>query len=451
MTVCPAGYFCPEGTRSTVQAIPCPKGTYRGDTMGMDIEDCGLCPAGYYCASDGTSAPVICPTGKFCPEGAWRASDCPLGTYNPTEGIKESRECTLCDAGYYCPTLGQSAVDSTYTCDAGFVCYGGAYRPEPTDTTTGDICPAGAYCDALTGLNYCDAGKIGIFQGAFESDACQLCEKGYYCFGGATGAVTCPAGYFCPEGSSIYDDVSQQPPIGYYNVAGQEEATKCALGTFTKVLGQSSCTTCEQGYYCHTIGLADPDTDAICPTGHYCPSYDSIVTDDLDPYHRKLCPIGTYQADVSMTGETDCLDCPAGKACEERGTSTAATLLTDCAAGFYCTLGASTQYPYTELVDYYGPCPVGYYCEVGTSTPTPCPQGYFSNQERAISIDYCLICPPGFMCETEGLSEPSGPVSIGIRTGDGILENIICSATSSSSEYCSLGTFIAQQCYTGYY
>lgn len=163
MTVCPTGYYCPAGTRGTAQAIPCPKGTYRGDTMGMDVEDCGLCPAGYYCPDAGTTTPTICPTGKFCPEGARRYSDCPLGTYNTLTGIKESRECTLCDAGYYCPILGQSLVDPTMTCDAGFVCYGGAFRPEPTDTTTGDICPAGAYCEADTGLNYCPAGQIGIF------------------------------------------------------------------------------------------------------------------------------------------------------------------------------------------------------------------------------------------------------------------------------------------------
>lgn len=163
MTVCPAGYYCPSGTRSTTYAIACPKGFYRTDTGGMDVSDCGVCPAGYYCSDYGTVDPVICPTGKFCPEGAKRASDCPIGTYNTETGRKDSRECVDCDAGYYCPTLGMSAVDTTnYGCDSGFVCYGGAYRPEPTDTTTGDICPAGAYCDS-TGLNYCDAGYIGIF------------------------------------------------------------------------------------------------------------------------------------------------------------------------------------------------------------------------------------------------------------------------------------------------
>lgn len=61
--------------------------------MGMDVEDCGLCPAGYYCPAAGTTTPTICPTGKFCPEGSRRYSDCPLGTYNTLQGIKESREC----------------------------------------------------------------------------------------------------------------------------------------------------------------------------------------------------------------------------------------------------------------------------------------------------------------------------------------------------------------------
>jgi hypothetical protein len=124
-----------------------------------------------------------------------------------------------------------------------------------------------------------------------------------------------------------------------------------------------------------------------------------------------------------MTDISDCLDCPAGKACETKGDLTAAADLPDCAAGFYCAGAASTRYPYTELTNFYGPCPTGYYCEAGTSSPTACPAGYFSMQERAISIDYCLICPPGFMCATEGLSEPTGPSEEGIRTADGILEN----------------------------
>jgi hypothetical protein len=71
MTVCPVGHYCPQGTRSAAHAIPCPKGTYRADTMGFDVVDCGLCPAGKYCPTTGVSAPQNCPAGKFCPEGSW--------------------------------------------------------------------------------------------------------------------------------------------------------------------------------------------------------------------------------------------------------------------------------------------------------------------------------------------------------------------------------------------
>jgi len=168
--------------------------------------------------------------------------------------------------------------------------------------------------------------------------------------------------------------------------------------------------------------LADPDTDAICPAGHYCPSYDS-VTADGSAYQTIMCPAGTYQPDLSMTALSDCLPCPAGKACEFKAIASLATDLPDCAAGFFCISGATSRYPYTLSAGEYGPCPVGHWCDVGTSVPTPCVAGFFSNQERAISIDYCLACPPGFMCEVDGLAEPTGPVSIGVRTLDAILEN----------------------------
>lgn len=173
------------------------------------------------------------------------------------------------------------------------------------------------------------------------------------------------------------------------------------------------------------------------------------MTDDGDPYHRKMCPEGTYYTSTGATAITECVDCDAGKACEEKGMSTASSDLPDCAAGFYCASGSPTRYPYTDVDGDYGPCPIGYYCAEGTSSPTACPAGTFSYQERAISEDYCLVCPPGFMCEDEGLSEPTGPSSAGIKTDDGISENVVCSTTSS--DYCPLGTYQAQQCYTGYY
>lgn len=80
------------------------------------------------------------------------------------------------------------------------MCFGGAYRPEPTDLTTGDICPKGFWCDTGAATE-CIAGKYGVFQGAYDIGVCAPCEKGYYCQGGADEPIICPAGNYCPEGS----------------------------------------------------------------------------------------------------------------------------------------------------------------------------------------------------------------------------------------------------------
>lgn len=153
-----------------------------------------------------------------------------------------------------------------------------------------------------------------------------------------------------------------------------------------------------------------------------------------------------------MTSVTECTICPATKACEKEGDSTAENDLPLCAEGFFCKAGSNSRFPITLVDDgtnKYGPCPAGHYCATGTEDPEPCPAGTFSMQERAWHEDFCIVCPPGFMCETAGLSEPTRPTAAGVRTSDYIQENEACSLISK--EYCPIGTNIAQQCYTGYY
>ena len=58
----------------------------------------------------------------------------------------------------------------------------------------------------------------------------------------------------------------------------------------------------------------------------------------------------------------ECFDCPGGNYCETPGL----VLPTgDCAAGYYCTLGASTSTPTDGLTG--NVCPLGHYCEVGST------------------------------------------------------------------------------------
>ena len=85
----------------------------------------------------------------------------------------------LCTAGYYCT---QSASNST-----------------PTDGLTGNICPAGKYCEtgSIAGAG-CPVGTFSDTEGLTAALECQNCTGGYYC--GTVGLTaetgTCWAGMF---------------------------------------------------------------------------------------------------------------------------------------------------------------------------------------------------------------------------------------------------------------
>ena len=83
-----------------------------------------------------------------------------------------------------------------------------------------------------------------------------------------------------------------------------------------------------------------------------------------------------------------------------------ASLQVDCAPGYYCREGAATRYPEDDGTDRFGPCPAGHYCPQGSDAPIACAAGYFNPQTHATSIDFCLRCPPGYLCEEEGLVLP---------------------------------------------
>jgi hypothetical protein len=62
---------------------------------------------------------------------------------------------------------------------------------------------------------------------------------------------------------------------------------------------------------------------------------------------------------------------------------------------------------------------VGYYCIEGTVTPEACPQGTFSNQLKATDENFCMPCPPGYLCLGTGLSTPSAKCDAGTYCDDG--------------------------------
>lgn len=124
---------------------------------------------------------------------------------------------------------------------------------------------------------------------------------------------------------------------------------------------------------------------------------------------------------------------------------TAAPTTNYCAAGYWCTKGAQTPYPDTTRNGYYGPCTAGSYCEQDSTTPTPCPEGTYSNQERATSDDFCLPCPPGKLCLGTGNTTPSDDCSAGQTCTDGINE------TPTTGGYAPIGSSHQLVCPPGFY
>ena len=69
-----------------------------------------------------------------------------------------------------------------------------------------------------------------------------------------------------------------------------------------------------------------------------------------------------------------------------------------------------------------------------------------------------MLCPPGFLCETAGLIQPNAPIGSGLKSYDNGTPTFngwngyqtqLCDAATYM--YCPMGTFVSQQCYTGYY
>lgn len=96
----------------------------------------------------------------------------------------------------------------------------------------------------------------------------------------------CPDAHFCPSGTS-----SPFP---------------CEAGTYNKLKQQATCFTCPAGYFCR-----DNETtyeDFPCPIGHFCPP--GTKSSNQNP-----CPVGTYRADTGGQRVEDCLSCTCAKSC----------------------------------------------------------------------------------------------------------------------------------------
>lgn len=209
---CPAGSYCPEGTKFGTQYI-CPSGTFSDSTNLSNRTQCTPCTPGKYCGTSGLTEPTancqggffcgggssvatpfqsgsynityvgetcvalrnntindICPPGHYCPEGTDAPKQCPPGTNSSSFGLVVVADCPPCSKGYYCPLNG--TVLAARKCLSGFFC-----PPGTTDPTTIDIlsCPTGSRCpEGSTFPMQCDPGQ---YQNARGQTFCKVNSK----------------------------------------------------------------------------------------------------------------------------------------------------------------------------------------------------------------------------------------------------------------------------------
>lgn len=111
---------------------------------------------------------------------------------------------TICISFLYKFLIGLTQTSGP--CSAGFFCTMGASNSTPTDGTTGDICPAGSYCEAgsITG-SACPIGTFSSLTGLINESQCEQCTPGSYCSQAGLTAVSNP----CAEGSFLINQCNQ--------------------------------------------------------------------------------------------------------------------------------------------------------------------------------------------------------------------------------------------------
>ena len=297
--------------------------------------------------------------------------------------------------------------------------------------------------------------------------------------------MTCPSGYFCPEGTSWVDHARKCPagaycPAGSSNKTGAGDCTAgyyCPLGSGTAT-GNGACSPVS-GYYCPAGSFVAAGTQ--CPAGKYCPADPSTSLYDSDPKCPAgyYCPAGTedYSAHVCAagkfcpTGSSNASDCPAGMYCPHNGASGAArrwgeTNVT-CPAGHYCPAGSSASAQCNPVAGNYCPegssvvggsqCPPGHYCAVDTVTSlfgvaTKCPAGYYCpagtqdpKAHPCVSGDYCpagsenrTTCAAEYYCPWNNVTQVWGDRMIDCTAG------MMCPAGSSEPLKCLEGQCVSK-------
>ncbi|ESP01228.1 hypothetical protein LOTGIDRAFT_111611 [Lottia gigantea] len=230
--------------------------------------------------------------------------------------------------------------------------------------------------------------------------------SGYYCDGLGLVQVTnpCDEGYYCPEGQTTAAPVAFICPQGFNCPTGSDQPIMCPRGFYQFSTGMGTCDQCPSRFYCdpyelgNTTGIINP---VDCPVGHYCPLSTGYK-------YTNPCPPGTFSNTPGFESSgkyaNECIPCDPGYYCPSQGLIKP---YAECTAGYYCEVGSPEPAPVGQSYGYL--CPVGHYCPQGTPVPVPCSKGTYQPQQGAGNkSEDCIECPPGYYCQGQGNTNPTG-------------------------------------------
>ncbi|GFS23418.1 signal peptide, CUB and EGF-like domain-containing protein 3 [Elysia marginata] len=379
-------FLCPPGQQETspgsLQCSPCPRGTYRNDSLASRFAQCETCPTGLTTVGKGMDhidncSMTACPPGQFVDVKDNKCYSCGYGFYQPLEW---QTGCKKCPPKYTTENMG--SVNGT---ECRFLCPPGE-EENPPNSQNCSPCERGYWRSGSLDMRFlnctaCTGGMTTQGAGANSFSDCmiRICTKGSYRNASTNNCIKCPLDSYQDEdlmdeckpclngrktkktGSNKVSDCEFVCPPGQ-QVFGLSTCLPCARGSFkNESMTFEKCANCTDGTTTESFGA---NTDQLCNIAVCRPGY--VVSSDNSTCDR--CPVDQYQPVDIPFSTTKCQMCD-----ENTGTMQDARV---------------SKSECTKI------CRAGY--GLSNDDCKPCGRGLWNNGNLTMRFEQCQACPDGF-------------------------------------------------------